>query len=129
MNDFPEAEAFALAEKAFPTARTVDYVLERYAYLQGYRAAWTKAQGEMAKANEGLRVLQELTESKNELNPWLGVCAAVSLFRSAVDSFESTEAKLKIAIDGIQKIRSYSLGSKADICDEMLAKIGVRNDK
>lgn len=41
-----------------------------------------KANAEISKSSEALRVLQELTGSDNQVNPWLGVAAGTALLKN-----------------------------------------------
>lgn len=51
-----------------------------------------KAKAEISKSSEALRVLQELTGSDNQVNPWLGVAASTALLKNDSENLAKERA-------------------------------------
>lgn len=52
-----------------------------------------------AKEAENIRVLQELTGSNNNVNPWLGIAAGVCLMKNELESANARIKELEISLN------------------------------
>lgn len=77
-----------LRHEAWSERRKVIERLEKYGIAQSPTEP-TRDERKAKQEAENIRVLQELTGSRNDQNPWLGIAAAVSLMKSELEQLRA----------------------------------------